>query len=117
MTRESYQLTCKVIILPEGAESLRVLLLVIIPPETEVLVRLHDPGPGPHDVAPRLQPDHLFTVAAVLVPRQLQAGTDLCIHVHDEGSHLELLLFKRWSHDRYKRSTSLLSHILKLGFL
>ena len=92
-TRVSYQLTCKVIILPEGAESLRVLLLVIIPPETEVLVRLHDPGPGPHDVAPQLQPEHLFTVAAVLVPCQLQAGTDLCVHVHAKGSHLELLLF------------------------
>ena len=92
MTRVSYQLTCKVIILPEGAESVRVLLLVIIPPETEVLVRLHDPGPGPHDVAPRLQPDHLFTVAAILVPRQFKAGVSP-LFLHDEGSHFELVPF------------------------
>ena len=37
------------IIFPECSESLGIFLLVVIPPETEVLV-LHDPGPGPHHV-------------------------------------------------------------------
>ena len=76
------------IILPESAEGLCVLLLVIIPPETEVLV-LHDPGPGPHHVGP-LQPDHLLllTVAAVLVAGQFKA---VLSRIHADVSHFEMV--------------------------